>query len=134
MQTELIILSAFLLAVIIVYAIRSKVNLSDAFVSIIHDTLNGKFTFRRWHLHALGFFVGGIASYLMNLDFNGLESVFEFLLPFGAVCIISALVEWVQGKLFGANKTAAEAFESKKDMLVTDFFGMLGVITAMIVL
>lgn len=113
----------------VLYGIKHKggfSNLPDALTSIVGDTLNGKFRFRKWHKHSVAGLALGSAFFVACVV-SGLPKIPAGFVSVGLVYAGAELVEfWQRHK--GANKTASEQFESVKDVLVTVIAGVVGVL------
>lgn len=93
-----------------------------------------KFIANRWHLHSLTFVLSILGLYLTDKfpTFMTIGESGNFLQGF--LCVFSSafiafLVEWIQGKFYGANRTWAQVIESRKDMLVSTIAGTIGMVT-----
>jgi hypothetical protein len=88
----------------------------------------------KWHLHSLTFVLCIVALYLTD-EFPNFMTIGEsgnFLQGFLCVFCSASLafiIEWIQGKFFGANKSWSEVIESRKDILVSIIAGTIGMIT-----
>jgi len=92
-----------------------------------------KFIENKWHLHSLTFILSILGLYLTdkNPTFMTIGESGNFLQGFLCVfcsAFLAFVVEWIQGKFFGANKTWIEVLASRKDMLVSIISGTLGMI------
>lgn len=92
-----------------------------------------KFIENKWHLHSLTFVLSILALYITDKypKFMIIGEGGNFLQGF--LCILCSaflafVVEWIQGKCFGANRTWIEVIASRKDILVSIIAGTLGVI------
>lgn len=87
----------------------------------------------KWHWHSLTFILCILGLYLTDKypAFMTIGESGNFLQGFLCVfcsAFLAFVVEWVQGKFFGANKTWIEVLASRKDMLVSVISGTLGMI------
>lgn len=86
----------------------------------------------KWHWHSLTFIFSIILlrytdkhPWFMDLGYSG--NFLQGSICIGASAFASFVVEWVQGKFFGANRTWLEVLGSRKDMLVSIIAAVLGV-------
>lgn len=87
----------------------------------------------KWHLHSITFILCILGLYLTDKypSFLTIGETGNFLQGFLCVfcsAFLAFLVEWIQGKFFGANKTYADTKQSNIDMLVSVVAGTLGMI------
>jgi hypothetical protein len=90
----------------------------------------------KWHLHSLTLPACILWVWLMvTYDFLDLRDTGKFFHVF--ICTFSSLavafvVEWLQGKFFGANRTAEQVKASNLDMLASTVAGFVGGLSAVI--
>lgn len=93
-----------------------------------------KFIDNKWHLHSLTFFFAILFIWYTDkypeawgeVGYSG-----NFLQVFLAIfcsAFVAFIVEWVQGKFFGANRTPEQVKESNWDMAVSTIAAALGVL------